>query len=1217
MKIKTRRHFIAFLLLISVSFTLMAANTETIDITFAGDPGTITYSPSPLRYNKKHAITFDQDDNLRGVYKAIFPLFMGGTPALYVSGEYFDQAASAGRFFNDGFGNQIPFKANTVSWVINNNDIDYWAWASDNLNSGRLGYSDLQEMMDAGFGISSHGYYSDIQVRGDDTIALCPRYYRNWLEENTGYIPLSFDQPGGTTYNTDIWIAAWFDIGALYGVLGSGGGYTPVRVDNVDHSTLSEPIITTRYSMESKTLVDLKATIDQLMAEDNNQWLRCFSHSIQVSPTSYLNYDAFVDFTDYMQNTYANSLWVPSVNEIIEYFHVRDNVTFSTIAGASASEKTLNIATGDIPIYIKNRNLTFQLESSQAISSIDFNGHPANYKSLGGNTYLIDIDLSYDRAPVSSPKITGNTEIPEFKTGEVYSVTPISGGVYEWIVTGDAEIVSGAGTPSITVDMGAENPEIQIRLSNEDGSAAYDVLAVNTTHIHYVKTVASGLGDGSSWANADDDLQAAISDEGADQIWVASGTYYTTDADGFNPADGVKVYGGFTGTESDTSQRDLSDLNNDGTVSPWEFTNASILNGDLDRSTNPDNYTSWPNNIGTTMDGNSNHVIYQSANFTKWATFNGFTIIGGNANEVTTSDSRGGGLYLRELMKIVNCQFKNNLANTDGGAVYNYQSNVSSSYFYQNRSLVDGGAIYNYNGNVDACWVDNNIAVGKGGGINNSGAVSSLSNSKIFNNTSGDIGGGIHNLMGNISNVEVYSNSSTGHGAGMYLNHGHIEFSSAYDNNNSSASGSGGGIYSYRASIYNCEVYRNTAANEGGGVMVRGDSLVNSKIYDNQTTLSGSKGGGVNVQDATDQGIVVNSVIFNNRTPNLGGGVYNNASDLINCTVVKNYSANDAGGIYNSSTANVLNTVVWGNESADIDPQINSLGLYTFTAVEGSTPEGTGNILLSTSNNTLTTSPYFVTPTSFVGLSDGAEEKAELQNVNWDIASSSALKDAGTNTGAPTTDINGGTRTTTDIGAYENGAEPATPITLKSFTAELNQAKVLLTWITASETENASFNIYKNNKLIASMNGHGTSTEEHIYEYTDNEIIVGTYEYILADVNYAGEENLNTDKAISVTVSENNLLPNSYTLANAYPNPFNPSTTIEYSLKTTADVDLTIFDLNGKIVKTWSYAQQSPGWYSIKWNGKNGNGLDLSSGIYFYNIKANNFIQTKKMMLMK
>ena len=85
-----------------------------------------------------------------------------------------------------------------------------------------------------------------------------------------------------------------------------------------------------------------------------------------------------------------------------------------------------------------------------------------------------------------------------------------------------------------------------------------------------------------------------------------------------------------------------------------------------------------------------------------------------------------------------------------------------------------------------------------------------------------------------------------------------------------------------------------------------------------------------------------------------------------------------------------------------------------------------------------------------------------------------------------------------------------------------------------------------------------------------------------------------------------------YCLAQNYPNPFNPSTTIRYSLQKIQDVQLTVFDITGKEIATLVNTTQNAGEYSIEFNGK-----DLSSGVYFYQLKTNSRIITKKMLLTK
>ncbi|HLG32297.1 MAG TPA: FlgD immunoglobulin-like domain containing protein, partial [Ignavibacteriaceae bacterium] len=89
-----------------------------------------------------------------------------------------------------------------------------------------------------------------------------------------------------------------------------------------------------------------------------------------------------------------------------------------------------------------------------------------------------------------------------------------------------------------------------------------------------------------------------------------------------------------------------------------------------------------------------------------------------------------------------------------------------------------------------------------------------------------------------------------------------------------------------------------------------------------------------------------------------------------------------------------------------------------------------------------------------------------------------------------------------------------------------------------------------------------------------------------------------------------------------YPNPFNPATRIEYSLPVSSEVKLVVYNLLGQEVATLINEEQSAGSHSIQWNASDANGTRLSSGIYFYELKAagtngNNFQQVKKMILLK
>ncbi len=92
----------------------------------------------------------------------------------------------------------------------------------------------------------------------------------------------------------------------------------------------------------------------------------------------------------------------------------------------------------------------------------------------------------------------------------------------------------------------------------------------------------------------------------------------------------------------------------------------------------------------------------------------------------------------------------------------------------------------------------------------------------------------------------------------------------------------------------------------------------------------------------------------------------------------------------------------------------------------------------------------------------------------------------------------------------------------------------------------------------------------------------------------------------------NNTIPDNYTLSQNYPNPFNPSTLINYSIPSPGLVTLKVFDMLGREVTTLVNTQQAAGNYKVSFDAS-----QLASGVYFYRISTNNFVSTKKMLLMK
>jgi len=102
-----------------------------------------------------------------------------------------------------------------------------------------------------------------------------------------------------------------------------------------------------------------------------------------------------------------------------------------------------------------------------------------------------------------------------------------------------------------------------------------------------------------------------------------------------------------------------------------------------------------------------------------------------------------------------------------------------------------------------------------------------------------------------------------------------------------------------------------------------------------------------------------------------------------------------------------------------------------------------------------------------------------------------------------------------------------------------------------------------------------------------------------------------------VLAVETENLPTSYALSQNYPNPFNPSTEIKFDIPVRSHVTLTVYNVLGQKVTTLVDKEMPPGSYVADWNSTSDNGTEVTSGVYFYKLEADDFIQTKKMLLLK
>jgi len=125
--------------------------------------------------------------------------------------------------------------------------------------------------------------------------------------------------------------------------------------------------------------------------------------------------------------------------------------------------------------------------------------------------------------------------------------------------------------------------------------------------------------------------------------------------------------------------------------------------------------------------------------------------------------------------------------------------------------------------------------------------------------------------------------------------------------------------------------------------------------------------------------------------------------------------------------------------------------------------------------------------------------------------------------------------------------------------------------------------------------------------------------FIIDDVNYSDFIYSSLFDCISASTlgNENEINPTVFKLYQNHPNPFNPITSLRYDLPEDGLVNITIYDMMGRIVKTLVNSSQTAGYKSIQWNATNDRNEPVSAGLYLYTIQAGGFRQTKKMVLLK
>ncbi|MFD1630470.1 right-handed parallel beta-helix repeat-containing protein [Pseudopedobacter beijingensis] len=616
---------------------------------------------------------------------------------------------------------------------------------------------------------------------------------------------------------------------------------------------------------------------------------------------------------------------------------------------------------------------------------------------------------------------------------------------------------------------------------------------------YFVSPNGNGTQSGADWDNAKTLADAITMATSGDVIFVLKGTYTAASGQPLinltGAKSGIKLYGGFAGTETSLAQRVFGTTAADSTI----------------------------------LKGNNNRVIYNNGTAAEPITsllYDGFTIMNGFA----TSSGVGGGMCnLYASLTVTDCIFKENATNNgSGGGMYNSNNTVTvtNSKFYSNTAGANGGGGIIVSGGSSAtitnCVFDSNKAThatsGTGGGVSTYTTASVLTNVTItncmfFRNTAGSRGGGLFDSQYVTTNVSgcVFSDNTATNGGGMY--------------SNTLAS----------ATITNCTFFGNIATNGGGMYNNEANpTVINCTFSGNETKSSGSGAGLYNYSTATAK--FVNCLFSGNKAVNAGGGVYNgHAADkvctpiFINCTIAGNNGALNGGGMWNTGPANsntnpvITNCIIYGNNSGiGIWPSSGATATVTYSNVQYT--EATNEADYANGTGNLNVDPKFI--------NSPASSTAPFTTGDYTLQSTSPVINKGDKSAISgySNDLAGGDRVYNDIevdmGAYEY--QGVLPVTLISFTGKLHNNQVRLNWVTASEKDNSHFNILRsaNGKEfvnIGTVQGSGDSSTGNTYSFIDTNPQQGVNYYKLEQVDFDGQKSNSRIVFVTTEIAQSSL----------------------------------------------------------------------------------------------
>jgi M6 family metalloprotease-like protein len=564
------------------------------------------------------------------------------------------------------------------------------------------------------------------------------------------------------------------------------------------------------------------------------------------------------------------------------------------------------------------------------------------------------------------------------------------------------------------------------------------------------------------------------------------------------------------------------------------------------------------------------------------ATITGNTISGASPNPSYSGQRKGGGIYaLHSDVTMSGNVISGNTGYVDGGGIYADLTPVTSSgdSLYGNSVSSGGGGIYVLHSplSVTHAFVQGNTAASIGGGIYGRAAQFDLSNSVVAQNGAGQLGGGI------------YADSSWGGWTGNTVD-------------------------------------RNTAGITGGNAML--SPAAATDVRNNIFTYGNTNGFlATSDVDLTYQ--------FNNAFGNAGDDVVTIVPDATNISADPAYA--DTASLDYHLALHSASVDTGDPLMADPDGSRADQGAFGGPAADFAAPAYvTGLAAVATNDTTITISWDGVTPevgdyfavysgaapeftpaeSNFVGTVGAASSVFQhypLEGCNYyrvsyvdaagymgGYSSEAGECVAGPDLVAPTVTV-----------ASPNGGEAFEP-----------GDTIYVQWIADDNNVVDSVSIYYSQNagvdftLLAS-----SEPDDSIYAWVAPDIssdscLVRVVAYDPAQL--AGEDVSDAIFAIKTVSTDDELPSAAFALSQNFPNPFNPATTIQYSVaEGDGMVSLAVYDVGGRLVRTLVDGRQTGGSKSVTWNGTNDRGQRVSSGIYFYRMIAPGFSQTRKMVLLR